>query len=171
MRAALTSSGMTLLQINSPLGSRPGDRGIANDPRRREEYRASIERALEIATLFGARALHCLSGVAVPDLPHDTQWSTLVENTAWAAGKSLRYVGRVRLLESGKAEARVELAEYEAAHPLAGLRGGDNLILFRTRRYDQRPLVIRGPGAGPEVTAGGVFGDLLRVAAYLGAPL
>lgn len=85
MRAALTTSGLTLLQINSPLGSRPTDRGIANDPRRQAEYREGIARALEIAVLFGAGALHCLSGVAVADVPADAQWATLVENTAWAA--------------------------------------------------------------------------------------
>ena len=40
-----------------------------------------------------------------------------------------------------------------------------------TRRYCDNPLIVQGPGAGPEVTAGGVFADLLRVAAYLGARL
>ena len=38
------------------------------------------------------------------------------------------------------------------------------------RRYSKQPLIVRGPGAGAEVTAGGVFADLLRLAAYLGAP-
>ena len=42
-------------------------------------------------------------------------------------------------------------------------------IRFRTRRYSDNPLVVQGPGAGPEVTAGGVFADLLRLATYLGA--
>ena len=43
--------------------------------------------------------------------------------------------------------------------------------MFVTSRYDQNPLVVQGPGAGPAVTAGGVFADLLRVCAYLGAKL
>jgi aspartokinase/homoserine dehydrogenase 1 len=47
----------------------------------------------------------------------------------------------------------------------------DNVVRFLTSRYNQNPLVVQGPGAGPEVTAGGVFGDLLRVCAYLGARL
>ncbi|MBT6211454.1 MAG: hypothetical protein HOI35_15735, partial [Woeseia sp.] len=44
----------------------------------------------------------------------------------------------------------------------------DNLVQFSSERYSQNPLVIQGPGAGPEVTAGGVFGDLLRLATFLG---
>ena len=53
---------------------------------------------------------------------------------------------------------------------LVQLTGSDNIIAFTTQRYRQLPLIIRGPGAGAEVTAGGVFSDLLRLAAYLGAP-
>ena len=44
----------------------------------------------------------------------------------------------------------------------------DNIVQFTTKRYHDNPLVVRGPGAGPEVTAGGVFADLLRLAAYVG---
>jgi aspartokinase/homoserine dehydrogenase 1 len=47
----------------------------------------------------------------------------------------------------------------------------DNVVSFTTSRYSRNPLVVRGPGAGPAVTAGGVFADLLRVCAYLGARL
>jgi aspartokinase/homoserine dehydrogenase 1 len=80
-------------------------------------------------------------------------------------GKVLRYVGSIS--ESGK--AKVSLAPYAGTHPFARLSGSDNIVLFRTRRYDKQPLVIQGPGAGPEVTAGGVFADLLRLASFLGA--
>ena len=59
---------------------------------------------------------------------------------------------------------------FHRTHPFAQLSGTDNIISFTTQRYNKQPLVVRGPGAGPEVTAGGVFGDLLRLAAYLGAP-
>ena len=55
-------------------------------------------------------------------------------------------------------------------HPFAQLSGSDNIIAFTTQRYSAQPLIVRGPGAGAEVTAGGVFSDLLRLAAYLGAP-
>jgi aspartokinase/homoserine dehydrogenase 1 len=80
-------------------------------------------------------------------------------------GKVLRYVGSIS--EAGK--AKVALTPYAQAHPFARLSGSDNIVLFRTRRYDKQPLVIQGPGAGPEVTAGGVFADLLRLASFLGA--
>ena len=55
-------------------------------------------------------------------------------------------------------------------HPFANLAGSDNIISFKTRRYSEQPLVIQGPGAGAEVTAAGVFGDLLHVAKTLGPP-
>ncbi len=76
----------------------------------------------------------------------------------------LRYVGRV---ENGKCS--VALAEYPLDHPFSQAKGTDNVISFRTMRYDKQPLVIKGPGAGPEVTAGGVFADILRLSAYLGS--
>ena len=64
----------------------------------------------------------------------------------------------------------VELRRYPKNHPFAQLNGSDNIIAFTTKRYAKQPLVVRGPGAGADVTAGGVFADLLRLAAYLGAP-
>lgn len=86
MRAALDRAGVALLQINSPPGAgATGRNGIANDPRRRDEYRAGMLRALEIANRLGAVQMHCMSGVALPDIDPDVQWGTLVENTAWTA--------------------------------------------------------------------------------------
>ena len=62
-------------------------------------------------------------------------------------------------------------AAYPATHPFARLHLTDNIVQFSTRRYTPNPLIVQGPGAGPEVTAAGVFADLLRLAGYLGAPL
>ncbi len=62
------------------------------------------------------------------------------------------------------------LQQVPLAHPFANLDGSDNIISLRTRRYNEQPLVIRGPGAGAEVTAAGVFGDLLHVIKRLGMP-
>lgn len=59
----------------------------------------------------------------------------------------------------------VGLVEVPHTDPLGALQGTDNQFAFRTSRYDEQPLVIRGPGAGPAVTAAGVFNDLLRLAA------
>ena len=84
---------------------------------------------------------------------------------AKARGEVIRYVGRV---DNGKCS--VSLESFGASHPFAGARGTDNVITFVTSRYvEDQPLVIKGPGAGREVTAGGVFADLLRLAIYLGA--
>lgn len=80
-----------------------------------------------------------------------------------ARGESLRYVGVV----DDRGVARVSLESYPATHPFAGLGASDNIFAFTTGRYATRPLVVQGPGAGPEVTAGGVFGDLLRLAGWI----
>jgi bifunctional aspartokinase / homoserine dehydrogenase 1 len=82
-------------------------------------------------------------------------------------GKVLRYVGR--LTSDGK--ATVGLVELDAKHAFANIALTDNVVRFATRRYCNNPLIVQGPGAGPEVTAGGVFADLLRLSAYLGARL
>lgn len=79
----------------------------------------------------------------------------------------LRYVGIVDVL--GK-KGGVKLERYPKSHPFAQLSGTDNIISFTTQRYHKQPLIVRGPGAGAEVTAGGVFSDILRLASYLGAP-
>ncbi|MFT3756442.1 MAG: bifunctional aspartate kinase/homoserine dehydrogenase I [Pseudoxanthomonas sp.] len=86
---------------------------------------------------------------------------------AKSAGKVLRYVAR--LDEAGKAS--VGLVELPADHAFAHLRLTDNIVQFTTARYRDNPLVVQGPGAGREVTAAGVFADLLRVAAGQGAKL
>ena len=79
----------------------------------------------------------------------------------------LRYVAR--LDRDGK--ARVSLVELPEAHAFAHLSLTDNIVQYTTRRYADNPLIVRGPGAGREVTAAGVFADLLRLGAALGAKL
>jgi len=83
-------------------------------------------------------------------------------------GKVLRYVGT---LDAATSKAAVGLVELDRAHTFANINLTDNVVRFTTSRYNQNPLVVQGPGAGPEVTAGGVFADLLRVCAYLGAKI
>tara|TARA_R110002094_G_scaffold60676_2_gene71349 strand:- start:30 stop:2474 length:2445 start_codon:yes stop_codon:yes gene_type:complete len=77
----------------------------------------------------------------------------------------LRYVAH---LEAG-GKAVVGLAEVPADAALASILPTDNVVQFTTERYRDNPLVVRGPGAGPEVTAMGIFADLLRVSSSLGA--
>jgi aspartokinase/homoserine dehydrogenase 1 len=88
-------------------------------------------------------------------------------STAQARGKVLRYSGQL----TAAGNATVGLQELEEKHPFANIALTDNVVRFATRRYRDSPLIVQGPGAGPEVTAGGVFADLLRLAAYLGARL
>jgi aspartokinase/homoserine dehydrogenase 1 len=86
---------------------------------------------------------------------------------AHAAGKVLRYVARL----DAEGRASVGLVELPKEHAFANLRLTDNIVQFTTRRYCENPLIVQGPGAGPEVTAAGVFADVLRVAAGRGARL
>lgn len=81
---------------------------------------------------------------------------------ARARGHVLRYTG---IVHNGKASAG--LHEYAPDHALASTRGADNVIAFSTARYATTPLVIKGPGAGGEVTAMGVFSDILKLLHYL----
>ena len=84
---------------------------------------------------------------------------------ARARNHVLRYVGA---LDAASNRATVGLVELERSHPFANINLTDNVVRFVTSRYDQNPLVVQGPGAGPAVTAGGVFADLLRVCSVLG---
>ncbi|MCC7462739.1 MAG: bifunctional aspartate kinase/homoserine dehydrogenase I [Gammaproteobacteria bacterium] len=86
---------------------------------------------------------------------------------ASSRGHVLRYVGRV----AADGRATVGLIELERKHAFANIALTDNVVRYATDRYCNNPLIVQGPGAGPEVTAGGVFADLLRLATYLGARL
>jgi aspartokinase/homoserine dehydrogenase 1 len=81
---------------------------------------------------------------------------------AEAQDEKLRFVAT---LENEKAEVR--LLSVGPAHPFYSLSGSDNIISFTTARYRERPLVVKGSGAGAEVTAAGVFADLISVSNYL----
>ncbi|MCX7563512.1 bifunctional aspartate kinase/homoserine dehydrogenase I [Xanthomonadaceae bacterium XH05] len=80
-------------------------------------------------------------------------------------GQVLRYVASL----DRRGQARVALQALPESHAFAHLKLTDNIVQFTTRRYCDNAMVVQGPGAGPEVTAAGVFSDLLRVAAALGA--
>lgn len=75
------------------------------------------------------------------------------------AGMALRYIAT---LKNGR--ATVSLSTIGKNHPFYSLSGNDNVIAFTTKRYKATPIVIKGPGAGAEVTAAGVFADILRIA-------
>lgn len=79
---------------------------------------------------------------------------------ARARGHVLRFLARL----NQRGRARVGLVEVPATHPAARLYGTDNQFALTTTRYNTQPLVIQGPGAGPEVTAQALLGDVLALA-------
>ncbi|MDM9632472.1 bifunctional aspartate kinase/homoserine dehydrogenase I [Robiginitalea aurantiaca] len=76
-------------------------------------------------------------------------------------GARLKYVAE---LNNGKAS--VGLEEIPEGHDFYNLRGSDNIVLFYTDRYPEQPLMIKGAGAGAEVTASGLFADIIRTGNY-----
>lgn len=96
---------------------------------------------------------------------HDQTIAALL-NSARDKGQVVRYVGTIDRNSGISAQMR----SYPTDHPFANLTGSDNIVSFQTARYNSQPMIVRGPGAGPEVTAAGVFADLLRLASFLGAP-
>jgi len=106
--------------------------------------------------------------IELQDLPIKTFMNRLSEaDDEWrarlSAGKRLHYVAEVRN-DCFCVGVRVVAPE----SPLAGLRGTDNMVIFTTARYSDRPLVVQGRGADPEVTAAGVFADIIRAARAMG---
>lgn len=85
---------------------------------------------------------------------------------ARAQGLKLRFTGSLDV--AGGTPPKVSLQAVPADHPFANIALTDNIVQYVTERYNANPLVVQGPGAGPAVTAGGVFADVLRLASYLG---
>ncbi|MEX1011748.1 MAG: bifunctional aspartate kinase/homoserine dehydrogenase I [Balneolaceae bacterium] len=88
----------------------------------------------------------------------DGEFSELL-NSAADQGKKLCYIAR---FEGGKASVKLE--EIDRDHPFYGLAGSDNIFALYTDHYLETPMVVKGPGAGANVTAGGIVADILRVA-------
>jgi aspartokinase/homoserine dehydrogenase 1 len=93
---------------------------------------------------------------------YDDEMASRYQEAA-AEKKQLRYVAKL----SADGTASVGLESVDASHPFCNINLTDNIVQFETERYSANPLVIQGPGAGPEVTAAGVFADLLRLANFL----
>lgn len=93
----------------------------------------------------------------------DDTWRRRVESAARKQAR-LRFVAA---LDRKARKARIELQEVKADSPFFSLEGSDNMIVFTTARYRDRPLVVRGPGAGADVTAAGVFAEVLKIGNYL----
>ncbi len=88
----------------------------------------------------------------------NSDWKSRCEASS-AQGKVLRYIAR---LEQGKAKVTLESVGPE--HPAYGMRDTDSMLLMYTDSYAERPIVLMGPGAGPELTARGVLADIIATA-------
>lgn len=91
---------------------------------------------------------------------HDGAFEEMRKKAA-ARNEKLRYMA---VLNDGK--VKIQLGSVNDQHPFYSLSGSDNIILYTTERYHERPMVIRGPGAGAAVTAAGVFADVIRIGHY-----
>ncbi len=83
-----------------------------------------------------------------------------LKNQAAESGKVLRYIAKL-----ADGQATINLQMVDDSHPFYALSGSDNIISFTTDRYKERPMVVKGPGAGADVTAAGVFADIVNVGA------
>ena len=77
-------------------------------------------------------------------------------------GKKLRFIASIE-----PTETKVKLMAVDAENPFYPLSGSDNMVVLHTKRYKERPLVIKGPGAGASVTAAGVFAEIIRIGTNL----
>jgi bifunctional aspartokinase / homoserine dehydrogenase 1 len=109
----------------------------------------------------------CSVGEFMERLPESDASMAAILSDARSKNQVLRYVGRI----DADGKATVGLMRLDRKHAFANIALTDNVVRFATRRYCDNPLIVQGPGAGPEVTAAGVFSDLLRLSAYLGAHL
>ncbi|MGI9220093.1 MAG: bifunctional aspartate kinase/homoserine dehydrogenase I [Woeseiaceae bacterium] len=93
---------------------------------------------------------------------YDDEMKNLYD-AAQAADKKLRYIGQL----DADGNVSVGLESVDANHTFSNINLTDNIVQFETARYSANPLYVQGPGAGPDVTAGGVFSELLRLAKFL----
>jgi bifunctional aspartokinase / homoserine dehydrogenase 1 len=106
----------------------------------------------------------CLEAQTVPEfykaLKANDAYFNQLKQQAENSGKVLRYIGK---LDNGQASITLQMVD--ESHPFYSMSGSDNIIAFTTDRYQERPMLVKGPGAGAEVTAAGVFADLINVGA------
>ena len=121
---------------------------------------ADIEvESLVPAALAGASVNEFLDRLADFDAPMAEQIQATADD-----GQVLRYVADVDVRQ---ARASVRLQRFDTDHPFSNISLTDNIVQFVTGRYSENPLIVRGPGAGPDVTAAGIFADLLRLCSML----
>lgn len=127
---------------------------------------AGVELNLEDVVINNILPQSCIDAKSVEDFlweleKADTHFEEL-RLKAESENKALRFIAK---MENGKAS--VGLESVDQSNPFFALDGSDNMISFTTDRYLERPLVIKGPGAGAEVTAAGVFAEIIGLSYFL----
>ncbi|KYK55111.1 homoserine dehydrogenase [Drechmeria coniospora] len=127
--------------------------------------------AVESPTSFPVQSLipkeleSCRSGDEFLDkLPAFDQQMEETKAAAEKVGKVVRFVGSIDVAAN---KVKVGLEMFDRSHPIAALKGSDNIISFYTERYGSNPLIVQGAGAGGDVTAMGVTADLIKVVAQI----
>ena len=90
-------------------------------------------------------------------IKHSMHFDKMLED-ANNKNSKMKYVAQ---LENGKAKVGIQLVK--EGHDFYNLEGSDNIILFYTNRYNKQPLIVKGAGAGADVTASGIFADIIRI--------
>ena len=90
-------------------------------------------------------------------IKHSMHFDKMLED-ATNKNSKMKYVAQ---LENGKAKVGIQLVK--EGHDFYNLEGSDNIILFYTNRYNKQPLIVKGAGAGADVTASGIFADIIRI--------
>ena len=109
-----------------------------------------------------------MSGDSIGDflkaLPLDEARMQEARSEAEERGERLRYVAMFSTDGISKPHAEVGLKSLPETHPFCQLDGSDNAVMIWSDRYHERPLIVQGAGAGADVTAMGVFADIMRFA-------
>ncbi|KAL8988941.1 MAG: hypothetical protein Q9169_008473, partial [Polycauliona sp. 2 TL-2023] len=113
-----------------------------------------------VQSLIPTELESCTSGDEfIEKLPAFDNEMEKMKAKAAEGGKVVRFVGSI---DVARKAVEVGVKEFEKGHPIAGLKGSDNIISFYTERYGENPLIVQGAGAGGEVTAMGVSADLIK---------
>jgi aspartokinase/homoserine dehydrogenase 1 len=121
---------------------------------------------LEDVAISNILPKECIDAPTVDDFFHELaqadEYFNQLRIEAESQQRVLRFLAK---MENGKAS--VSLESVDSSNPFFALDGSDNMISFTTDRYLDRPLVIKGPGAGAEVTAAGVFAEIIGLSYFL----
>ena len=127
---------------------------------------SGLDLDLDEVTVENVLPKSCIEAASVDaffdELEKSNDYFEKLRSEAENAGNALRFIAK---MEGGKAS--VGLQSVDESNPFFSLDGSDNMISYTTDRYLDRPLVIRGPGAGAEVTAAGVFAEIISLSHFL----